>query len=145
MENNKAGHLEGGAKPEFSEPTTREAKSEFFESLHRAREETKIRIFRSLPSCAWDSHQDGRMNGSPGVSKTPGGSLIPPRSQKAATSFRSRRRMTQGRGRPHHLQAEGRRSDASLMEFSGIASCTFVHTKMSSARYRGNSRDSGTG
>lgn len=46
MENNKAGHLEGGAKPEFSEPTTREAKSEFFESLHRAREETKIRLFR---------------------------------------------------------------------------------------------------
>ena len=26
MENNKAGHLEGGAKPEFSEPTTREWK-----------------------------------------------------------------------------------------------------------------------
>lgn len=26
MENNKAGHLEGGAKPEFSEPTTREGK-----------------------------------------------------------------------------------------------------------------------
>lgn len=119
MENNKAGHLEGGAKPEFSEPTTREGKvtkvtvpharekSEFFESLHRAREETKtrlfrldlyargksavlavhqrageIRFFRRGQTRAWDSHQDGRMNGSPGVSKTPGGSLIPPEVKK---------------------------------------------------------------
>ena len=107
MENNKAGHLEGGAKPEFSEPTTREGKSAFFESLHRAREETKtrlfrldlyargksavlavhqrageIRFFRRGQTCAWDSHQDGRMNGSPGVSKTPGGSLIPPEVKK---------------------------------------------------------------